>query len=383
MRPASPALAMTGDRAPDGWLARLRAWREDLLASPAFQRWAARFPLTRPIARRHARALFDLCAGFVYSQVLLACVQLELLRACCGAGRRPRRRWPRRCSCAPTRPRCLLRAAASLRLVERRDGGPLRPRRRSVRRCSATPASLAMIEHHALLYADLADPVALLRARPRRHGARAATGPTPSPRRPASCPPAQVRRVHALMAGSQPLVAERDPRRLSDRGHRCLLDVGGGDGTFLAAAAARCAAAAAACCSTCRPSPQRRSAASPRRGSAARAQLTGGDFLQRSAAARRRPRHAGAGAARPRRRRWCCASCARCARALPADGRVADRRADGRHPRRRADGRRLFRLLPAGDGPRPAADARANWPRCCEAAGFARRQCCTAPTCRC
>ncbi len=40
--------------------------------------WAAAFPLTRPIARRRTRALFDLCAGFVYSQILLACVQLQL-----------------------------------------------------------------------------------------------------------------------------------------------------------------------------------------------------------------------------------------------------------------------------------------------------------------
>ena len=36
------------------------------------------FPLTRPIARRRAQDLFDLCAGFVYSQVLQACVQLRL-----------------------------------------------------------------------------------------------------------------------------------------------------------------------------------------------------------------------------------------------------------------------------------------------------------------
>src|ERR1700744_4305699 len=59
------------------------ALRNRLLASPGFQRRAAAFPLTRPVARRRAKALFDLCAGFVYSQVLQACVQLnvfELLR---------------------------------------------------------------------------------------------------------------------------------------------------------------------------------------------------------------------------------------------------------------------------------------------------------------
>ncbi|MCC7280468.1 MAG: methyltransferase, partial [Chromatiaceae bacterium] len=50
--------------------------RNRLLASPAFQRWAVDFPLTRPIAQRRARALFDVTAGFVYSQILFACVRL-------------------------------------------------------------------------------------------------------------------------------------------------------------------------------------------------------------------------------------------------------------------------------------------------------------------
>ena len=38
-----------------------------------FQRFAASFPLTKPIAQRQSQALFDLCAGFVYAQVLQAC----------------------------------------------------------------------------------------------------------------------------------------------------------------------------------------------------------------------------------------------------------------------------------------------------------------------
>ena len=61
-----------------GWVDRCLAWRDRLLASPLFQRRAAAFALTRPVARRHARELFDLVAGFAYSQVLLACVQLRL-----------------------------------------------------------------------------------------------------------------------------------------------------------------------------------------------------------------------------------------------------------------------------------------------------------------
>ena len=53
--------------------------------TPRFQRWAANSPLTRWIARRRARALFDLCAGFVYSQIL------QRLRETRGVRASPRR----------------------------------------------------------------------------------------------------------------------------------------------------------------------------------------------------------------------------------------------------------------------------------------------------
>ena len=49
------------DRLLDRWL----AWRDGLTGSRTFRRWAAAFPLTRPIAQRRASGLFDLVAGFV------------------------------------------------------------------------------------------------------------------------------------------------------------------------------------------------------------------------------------------------------------------------------------------------------------------------------
>ena len=66
-----------GNQGP-GLIDRLLQARDRLLASETFQTKAAAFPLSRPIARARARKLFDLCAGFVYSQVLYACVQLRL-----------------------------------------------------------------------------------------------------------------------------------------------------------------------------------------------------------------------------------------------------------------------------------------------------------------
>ena len=57
---------------------RWQTQRDRLLTSPGFGDAAARFVATRPFARARAHALFDLVAGFVYSQWLAACVELRL-----------------------------------------------------------------------------------------------------------------------------------------------------------------------------------------------------------------------------------------------------------------------------------------------------------------
>ncbi|MFM7570579.1 MAG: methyltransferase dimerization domain-containing protein [Betaproteobacteria bacterium] len=52
--------------------------RDRLLTSASFRRRVSAIPGLRAISRRQSRKLFDLVAGFSYSQVLLACVRLEL-----------------------------------------------------------------------------------------------------------------------------------------------------------------------------------------------------------------------------------------------------------------------------------------------------------------
>ena len=210
--------------------------RDRLLASPRFRAWAARFPLTRPIARRRARALFDLCAGFVYSQVLLACVRLDLFRIL-AEGPQPEAALTRRIGLPPEAARRLLEAAASLRLVARRRGGRfgLGPLGAAM---VGNEAVAAMVVHHPMLYADLADPLALLRGERGetelgRYWAYARSA------RPADLASARVAEYSALMAASQPLVAAEVLDAYSIGRHRCLLDLGGGEGVFLAAAAAR------------------------------------------------------------------------------------------------------------------------------------------------
>ncbi|HYN79780.1 MAG TPA: methyltransferase dimerization domain-containing protein, partial [Lamprocystis sp. (in: g-proteobacteria)] len=97
---------------------RWLALRNRLLASPRFQRWASGFPLTRPIARRRARSLFDLCAGFVYSQILFACIELDLFEHLAG-GPVSLGELAKRMGLPETGALRLLKSAASLGLIER------------------------------------------------------------------------------------------------------------------------------------------------------------------------------------------------------------------------------------------------------------------------
>jgi len=215
---------------------RFYALRNRLLADPRFVRWAARFPPTRWIARRRAAELFDLCAGFVYSQVLLACVRLRLLPQL-AAGPASVDRIAGLVDLPPAAAARLLRAAAALGLAQRHRGeryglGPLGAA------LLGNPGVTAMVEHHALLYADLADPVALLRGEG-ESGRMREYWPYAGAAAPEGLDAASVADYSALMSASQALVAEQvlDAYPLDE--HRCLLDVGGGEGTFLAAAAAR------------------------------------------------------------------------------------------------------------------------------------------------
>ena len=53
---------------------RILIRRDQLIATKRFQRFAASVPIFRSISRSRASHLFDVMAGFVYSQILLACV---------------------------------------------------------------------------------------------------------------------------------------------------------------------------------------------------------------------------------------------------------------------------------------------------------------------
>lgn len=207
-----------------------RRWRNRKAADPAFQAWAAGMPGLRGIARREGERLFDLVAGFVHSQVLLALVELRVLdramEAPVFAGE-----FGALCRVPVQRMEALLRAAAALGLMERVGDGWQTSRLGAA--MVGVPGLSGMIRHHPILYRDLADPVAFLRGEsetelaafwPYVFGAGAAEDP------------GRAAVYSALMADTQALVAEETLRVVSLGGARHLMDVGGGTGAFLAAA---------------------------------------------------------------------------------------------------------------------------------------------------
>jgi len=222
-----PALSLR-----DRWI----SFRNRLIANPRFQRFAAGFPLTRPIARQNARALFDLMAGFVYSQILAACIELDLFSVLADAPL-PSSAVALRLGLSPEATTRLLKAAAALGLAESLPDG-----RYGIGRLGAAlqgnPSLVSLIRHHAMLYADLADPVALLRGEldsPKLKAFWAYAKNTDA----AAASSEQVRAYSELMADSQALIAADVLDAYPLNRHTRLLDIGGGEGVFLLQAAAR------------------------------------------------------------------------------------------------------------------------------------------------
>ena len=210
------------------WLDRLLAWRDAKIASAGFQRWAARFPLTRPIALKRSRALFDVMAGFVYSQALRACVELDLFTMLADSPLTEEALAARTGLPLASLNR-LVSAGVALKLLERRTGqriglgslgSPL----------AGNEGLRALISHHSLLYDDLRSPVDLLRSRSQsdtalgRYYPYAAADSAPQA--------ADVAPYSGLMSATAgPLISEvLDAYSFAP--HARVMDVGGGEGRF-------------------------------------------------------------------------------------------------------------------------------------------------------
>lgn len=193
----------------------------------------ARLPIARWIASRKANHLFRLTAGFVHSQILGSCVRLGLFGLLEGGGQTTAA-LARACGLDSARLRLLLEQAGRLDLV--REMAPDFWMLDDAGAVIAGDAGLAaMIRHHDMFYRDLGDLDGLLRG---------AAGDTELARFWAYARGADVAGLEteavapysSLMRLSQAMIADCVLGAHDFSRYRCLLDVGGGDGAFLAEA---------------------------------------------------------------------------------------------------------------------------------------------------
>jgi demethylspheroidene O-methyltransferase len=229
-------------RAP--WRDALSAWLDRLLTQPGIYRWALSNPITRWFTQYRTRQVFNLMAGFVHTQVLLACVRLHILERVMESPKTLAELSALTHVPAAGLQR-LIQSAVTLRLLEHRGAfrfglGPLGAP------IVSHPGIQAMIEHNQLLYQDMVDPVAILQESwsgemseywpyaqdnsQNPTGNRLAEGQT-APQ--ADSHSAQAfARYSELMAASQTFVIEEILASYPFQDCKFVMDVGGGQGRF-------------------------------------------------------------------------------------------------------------------------------------------------------
>ncbi len=205
--------------------------RNRIFANPRFQHWAARLPLIRRIARARAGGAFDVLAGFAYSQVLRAFVESGLFDVLQDGPLTVAAIAPR-LGLSESATLTLLRAGRALMLAEEPAPGQWMLGEQGAV-FAANPGVQAMVRHHRLLYADLADPLALLRADRQEPTALSRFWTYAGALHGASERGTDTAEYSQLMAASQHIVADEVLASVSFKGVARLLDVGGGHGAFL------------------------------------------------------------------------------------------------------------------------------------------------------
>lgn len=228
----APPLPRPNQTAIGTFMIALRLWRNRQIASPRFRRMMSRLPLLRLIANRKANQLFRLTTGFVHTQILSACVRLELFEALEGKVLSTSA-LATRCGLAAEPMRRLLDQARRLDLVVTAgsdtwilsDAGTV---------LAADLGLREMIRHHDMLYRDLIDATAFW------HGDRTDTElrrywAYVRGDRPAEIDETEAAPYSALMRESQAMLADCILASHDFGQYRSVLDIGGGEGAFLTA----------------------------------------------------------------------------------------------------------------------------------------------------
>jgi demethylspheroidene O-methyltransferase len=206
----------------------LKRYRNRLLADPKFLNFAQRFVFTRPVARRKSVELFDLLAGFSYSQVLFACVTLKLFEHV-GQSAVTLESLAEKINLPLQKAELLIRAAIALELLDGTVDRIILGQHGAA--LLGQPWIMRFVEHHKYFYRDLEDPIAMLRGEKVEGGLSDYWSYDKSS--------SDKSAYSALMAASQQAVSAQILDAYSFSAHRRILDVGGGTGAFVSAVTTR------------------------------------------------------------------------------------------------------------------------------------------------
>lgn len=198
--------------------------------SQKFQKWAGNTPIIRIIARKEGEKIYDLMAGFVYSQTLLAMVELNIFYILNG-GALSAEDLSSRVGVSKPNISMLCRSATAIGILET-VGDDEYALSRLGASVLGVPGLIEMIRHHRLFYEDLADPVGLLKNKIETHMSKYWPYVLNDERQGYVEP--KVAAIYSdLMRSSQKLVSEETLRLISFSSTKRLLDIGGGTGAFI------------------------------------------------------------------------------------------------------------------------------------------------------
>ena len=168
--------------------------------------------------------LFDLLAGFSYSQVLYACVSLRVLEHVGEGGISPAE-LAGKVGLSEPMALTLIRAAIALDILGWDKGNVIwGPHGAAM---MAQPWIMRFVEHHRFFYRDLEDPVGMLQGKSAADGLKSYWTYDEGS--------ADKKTYSDLMAASQAAVSQQILSAYDFSKHQNILDVGGGTGAFLRA----------------------------------------------------------------------------------------------------------------------------------------------------
>ena len=205
-----------------------------IFQSDRFKRYLETSFIGQYFVRRQALKSFDLMAGFVYSQILLCCVKLDIFNFL-KDGPKDIERVFNFLNLDKAKFDCLFMGASAIGLIEK-DEGDLIDLTVQGHIFANDKGLLALILHHEMFYRDLMEPVAFLKEKDKETSLNRYWGYVEQRGVPSDTELEQktenAKRYSELMAISQPLVTDQMFSAYDFTKHTSVLDVGGGKASF-------------------------------------------------------------------------------------------------------------------------------------------------------